>query len=69
MISATAPPATPSRGNGPQPRIRQGDSGTRITVRPTLTPAGTTMFPVPRMTLAKALNTQIKTIPAKTMSE
>ena len=25
--TATAPPATPSRGNGPQPKIRHGDSG------------------------------------------
>ena len=44
------------RGNGPQPKMRQGDSGISAAAPTQVTIAGTAMLPVPRMTLASELN-------------
>ena len=51
------------------PNIKQGESGTRITIPPQITSAGNNMLPVPRMTLASAFITQSKTFPANTTFE
>ena len=39
--TAAAPPATPSRGNGPQPKIRHGDIGIKTATPTQVTKAGT----------------------------
>ena len=51
------------------PKIKHGESGTRITMPPQITAEGTSMLPVPRRTLASALTSQISRLPAKTMFE
>jgi hypothetical protein len=48
MTKAAPPPATPSRGNGPQPKIMAGDKGRTITAPAKVTIAGTLTFPAPR---------------------
>ena len=67
--TATPPPAMPSAGNGPKPKIRQGDSGTSRTTPTQIASDGTSMLPVPRMTLASAFISQTSTVPAKTTLE
>ncbi len=67
--SATPPPAMPSAGNGPMPKIRHGDSGTSTTTPTQITKAGTSMLPVPRIALARAFRIQMKILPAKTTLE
>jgi hypothetical protein len=59
----------PSAGNGPRPKIRHGDSGTSSTTPPLAASAGTSMLPVPRITLASAFVSQISGVPAKTILE
>ena len=66
---ATPPPAMPSAGNGPIPKISSGESGTRITVQPQMTSAGTSMLPVPRTALASAFMSHSKMLPANTTFE
>src|SRR5262249_783213 len=67
--TATPPPATPSAGNGPRPKIRHGESGTRRTTPTQLTSAGTHILPVPRTALARPFMTHSNTLPAKTTLE
>ena len=50
----------PRRGNGPQPKMRQGDSGISTTTPAQVTTAGIAMLPVPRITLASELKTQTR---------
>jgi hypothetical protein len=50
---AAAAPATPRRGSGPQPRISAGAMSRYTALAPAITPAGSTMRPVPRITLAR----------------
>ena len=59
----------PSAGNGPQPKISAGESGTRITTPTQVTAAGNAMLPVPRITAASELNNHTSTAPAKTQFE
>jgi hypothetical protein len=58
----------PSRGNGPQPKIRQGDSGMSSAAPTNVITAGTTMLP-PRITFASELKTQTRIAPEKTTFE
>ncbi len=51
------------------PKIRQGESGTSTTTPTQITRAGTSMLPVPRITLAKPFMAQTRTLPLKTMLE
>src|SRR5438093_224907 len=69
MTTATAPPATPSRGSGPHPKMRQGDKGIRAAAPTEVTAAGIAMLPVPRITFASELKTQIRIAPEKAMLE
>jgi hypothetical protein len=66
---ATPPPAIPSAGMGPRPKIRHGESGTSTTTPTQITNAGTTMLPVPRMTLASPFIAHSSTFPANTTFE
>ena len=59
----------PSAGNGPQPKMSTGDSGTRTTTPAQVTAAGNAMLPVPRRTAASELKSQTSTAPAKTQFE
>ena len=59
----------PSAGNGPIPKISMGDNGTSTTTPAQITAAGTSMLPVPRMTLARPLSSQSSTMPANTTFE
>ena len=52
--TATPPPAMPSAGTGPQPKMNSGESGTSRTMPRQTASDGTSMLPVPRMTLASA---------------
>ena len=54
---------------GPTPKIRHGDSGTNSTTPAQTASDGTSMFPVPRMTLASAFISHTSGIPAKTTLE
>ena len=67
--TATPPPAMPSAGNGPRPKIRHGDSGTSSTTLAQIASAGTNMLPVPRITLASAFISQTSVVPANTTLE
>ena len=69
LSTATPPPAMPSAGNGPQPKISRGESGTSTTTPRQTASAGTSMFPVPRITLASAFISQTSRLPAKTTFE
>ena len=69
MSIATPPPAMPSAGNGPIPKISTGESGTRMTVQPQMTSAGTSMLPVPRTALASAFISHSRVLPANTTFE
>ena len=64
-----APPATPSCGNGPKPKIRQGDSGTSSAAPATVTTAVIAVLPVPRRMFASTLKLQIRITPPNTMLE
>jgi hypothetical protein len=64
-----APPAIPSAGTGPQPKISSGDSGTSTTRPATFTYAGTAILPVPRTAAASELATHTSTEPANTQLE
>ena len=64
-----APPAMPSAGTGPQPKISSGDKGTSAITPTTVTLAGTAMLPVPRITAASELKSQTSTAPANTQLE
>src|SRR5262249_38555226 len=66
---ATAPRATPRRGNNPQPKMRHGDRGISAAAPTDVTTAGTAMLPVPRITLASELKTQIRIAPEETTVE
>ena len=59
----------PSAGNGPRPKISTGESGISTTTPAQITKAGTSMLPVPRMTLAKPLSNHSRTLPANTTFE
>ena len=63
------PPAMPSAGIGPRPKIRQGDSGTSSTTPAQIATDGTSMLPVPRSTLASAFISHTSTTPANTTFE
>ncbi len=67
MMTAVPAPATPRRGSGPQPNIKEGDSGTMITAPTSVTMAGTMTLPEPRSAAAKRLVSQIRTEPANTI--
>jgi len=49
--------------------MRQGDSGISTAAPTTVTTAGNAMLPVPRITLANELKTQIRMAPEKTTLE
>jgi hypothetical protein len=51
------------------PKIRPADNGTSSAAPNTVTTAGTKVLPVPRMTFASVLNSQIRMTPANTMLE
>lgn len=59
----------PRRGNGPQPKIRHGDSGISSAAPTEVITAGVIMLPVPRSTFASELKTQIRIAPEKTTFE
>ena len=59
----------PNAGIGPAPKISSGDSGTTSSTPASVTRAGSTMLPVPRITAANALNSQTSTAPANTQFE
>src|SRR2546428_4093007 len=59
----------PSRGNGPQPQISAGDSGTSSTAPTTRTPAGSSMLRPPRGALPRVLKIQRAPAPANTTLE
>ena len=59
----------PNAGIGPNPKMSKGESGTSRTVPAQMTSAGTSMLPVPRITLARPFITQSRTLPANTISE
>ncbi len=63
------PPAMPSAGMGPNPKIRHGDSGTSNATPAQIATDGTSMLPVPRSTLASAFISQTSTTPANTTLE
>jgi hypothetical protein len=63
------PPAIPSRGRGPSPKIRAGESGMSTTAPTHMTTAGRSMFPVPRIAAARELNSQTRIAPAKIVLE
>jgi hypothetical protein len=67
--TAMPAPAMPSAGNGPTPKIRQGDSGTRRTIPVETASDGTSMLPVPRMTLASAFISHTRGVPRNTTLE
>ena len=67
--TATPPPAMPSAGTGPQPKMNSGESGTSRTMPRQTASDGTSMLPVPRMTLASAFMSQTRTLPTKTTFE
>ena len=67
--SEIALPAMPSAGNGPRPKIRQGDSGSISSTLPQETSAGTNMLPVPRITLISAFMIQNSVLPANSTFE
>ena len=67
--TAQPPPAMPSAGMGPRPKISTGESGRRRTTPSQTASAGTSMLPVPRITLANAFITHTSTLPAKTTLE
>src|SRR2546425_545248 len=64
-----APRGPPSRGNGPQPKMRHGDRGMSAAAPTDVTAAGTAMLPVPRITFASELKIQITMAPEKTTLE
>src|SRR5437763_4811962 len=59
----------PSAGNGPQPKISAGESGTSSATPTQVTAAGSAMLPVPRITAASELKSQTSTAPANTQFE
>ncbi len=59
----------PSAGSGPKPKIRTGETTSRIGTPAVTTPAGSAMLPVPRSTLASAFSSHRKTTPPNTTSE
>ena len=63
------PPAMPIAGIGPTPKISSGESGTSATAPAQMTSAGTSMLPVPRITLASAFMSHSSTMPPNTMLE
>ncbi len=67
--TATPPPAMPRAGNGPTPKIRQGDSGISSSTPMHTAAEGTNMLPVPRMTLASAFISHTNAVPANTTLE
>ena len=67
--TAAPPPAIPIAGTGPQPKISNGDNGTSSTTPRQMVNDGTSMLPVPRITLASAFASQTSVMPAKTTSE
>ena len=68
-MNASAPPAIPSAGNGPQPKMSAGESGITTRAPTQITEAGNAMLPVPRMTAASELKSHTSTAPAKTQLE
>ncbi len=70
MNTTAAPaPAMPSAGNGPIPKMRQGESGTSSTTPRQTAADGTCMLPVPRITLASAFISHTSAVPANTTLE
>ncbi len=59
----------PSAGTGPKPKIRSGESGSSSTTPMQIATDGTTMLPVPRITLASAFISQITAVPPNTTFE
>jgi hypothetical protein len=49
--------------------MRPGDTGISAVAPTEVTAAGTAMLPVPRITFASALNSQIRMVPEKTTWE
>ena len=56
-------------GTGPTPKISSGESGTSSTTPTQIASDGTSMLPVPRITLASAFISQTSTVPANTTFE
>ena len=69
MTLAAAAPATPRRGRGPQPSTSAGESSRYSTLAPAMAPAGRSMRPVPRITLASELKSQKTAAPPKSTRE
>ncbi len=67
--TATPPPATPSAGIGPKPKMNSGDSGISRATPMQMTIDGKSILPVPRMTLASAFMSHTRMLPAKTTFE
>ena len=59
----------PMAGTGPKPKISAGDSGTSSATPRQIASDGTSMLPVPRMTLASAFRIQTRMQPENTTSE
>ena len=68
-MTAMPPPAIPMAGTGPRPKISTGESGTSSTTPMQIASEGTNMLPVPRMALAQAFISQVRTLPANTTFE
>ena len=63
--TATAPPATPSAGNGPQPKMSAGDSGISTTAPAQVTIGGHRHVAGAADHAASELNSQTRIAPAK----
>ena len=59
----------PSGGIGPKPKINSGESGTKASAPAQITSAGTSILPVPRITLARPFITHSSTLPPNTTLE
>ena len=62
-------PLTPNAGIGPRPKIRTGATSMWMHSPATTTPAGTSISPEPRSTLASELTSHRKTAPPNTAVE
>ena len=67
--TAQPPPAIPRGGMGPRPKISTGESGSSRATPTQTASAGTSMLPVPRITLASAFMSHSSALPAKTTFE
>ncbi|MNV62918.1 hypothetical protein D3C71_1554860 [compost metagenome] len=69
MKTAAPPPATPSCGKGPQPKINGGDKITRRNAPEMMTRAGTFTLPAPRRAAESKAVIQMGIEPVNTIPE